>query len=64
MGGSSGEAYPHERVANMLDFMENMCGIYDEFGQMSPNALQGLAKLRGKLRGLLEKVSILGKKSK
>jgi hypothetical protein len=26
--------------------------------------LQGLGKLRGKLRGLLEKVSILGKKSK
>jgi len=41
-----------------------MCGIYDEFGQMSPNALQGLAKLRGKLRGLLEKVSILGSKKK
>jgi DNA-binding transcriptional regulator GbsR (MarR family) len=64
MGTSAGEAYPRERVANMLDFMENMCGIYDEFGQMSPNTLQGLAKLRGKLRGLLEKVSTLGKKNK
>ena len=35
MGPSAGEAYPRERVANMLDFMENMCGLYDEFGQMS-----------------------------
>ncbi len=64
MGPSAGEAYPRERVANMLDFMENMCGLYDEFGQMSPSSLQGLAKLRGKLRGLLEKVSILGSKKK
>ena len=64
MGPSSGEAYPRERVAAMLDFMENMCGLYDEFGQMSPIALKGLSKLRGKLRGLLEKVSILGNKKK
>jgi DNA-binding transcriptional regulator GbsR (MarR family) len=64
MGPSSGEAYPRERVAAMLDFMENMCGLYGEFGQMSPSALKGLSKLRGKLRGLLEKVSILGNKKK
>jgi DNA-binding transcriptional regulator GbsR (MarR family) len=64
MGPSSGEAYPRERVANMLDFMENMCGLYDEFGQMSPTAMKGLSKLRGKLRGLLEKVSIVGNKKK
>src|SRR5271155_3290273 len=64
MGASAGEAYPRERVAAMLDFMENMCGLYDEFGQMSPGALKGLSKLRGKLRGLLEKVSILGNKKK
>jgi DNA-binding transcriptional regulator GbsR (MarR family) len=64
MGPSAGEAYPRERVAAMLDFMENMCGLYDEFGQMSPSAMKGLSKLRGKLRGLLEKVSILGNKKK
>jgi DNA-binding transcriptional regulator GbsR (MarR family) len=64
MGSSGGEAYARERVAAMLDFMENMCGLYDEFGQMSPSSLKGLAKLRGKLRGVLEKVSVLGKKRK
>jgi DNA-binding transcriptional regulator GbsR (MarR family) len=52
------DAYSRERVAAMLDFMENMCGLYDEFGKMSPGALKGLAKLRGKLR------SVLGKKAK
>jgi DNA-binding transcriptional regulator GbsR (MarR family) len=64
MGPSSGEAYPRERVAAMLDFMENMCGLYDEFGQMSPGTLKGLANLRGKLSGVFSKVSILGKKRK
>jgi DNA-binding transcriptional regulator GbsR (MarR family) len=64
MGSPGGEAYARERVAGMLDFMENMCGLYDEFGQMSPSSLKGLAKLRGKLRGVLEKVSVLGKKRK
>lgn len=64
MGTSAGEAYPRERVSAMLDFMENMCGLYDEFGQMSPGALKGLANLRGKLSGFLSKVSILGKKRK
>jgi DNA-binding transcriptional regulator GbsR (MarR family) len=62
--GPSAEAYPRERVAAMLDFMENMCGLYDEFGQMSPGTLKGLASLRGKLRTVLEKISILGKKKK
>jgi DNA-binding transcriptional regulator GbsR (MarR family) len=52
------DAYARERVAAMLDFMENMCGLYDEVGRMSPSALKGLAKLRGKLR------SVLGKKAK
>ena len=54
----TGDTYARERVAAMLDFMENMCGLYDEVGRMSPGALKGLAKLRGKLR------SVLGKKTK
>src|ERR1039458_4919590 len=29
MGPGGAEAYPRERVAAMLDFMENMCGLYD-----------------------------------
>jgi len=64
MGPGAGEAYARERVAAMQDFMENMCGLYDELGQLSPGAMKGLAKLRGKLRGVLEKISIVGKKLK
>jgi DNA-binding transcriptional regulator GbsR (MarR family) len=51
----AGDAYSRDRVTDMLDFMENMCGLYDEIGHMSPATLKGLAKLRGKLRGLLGK---------
>jgi len=52
---SSGDAdaYSRERIAAMLDFMENMCELYDEVGSMSPSTLKSLAKLRGKLKGFL-----------
>lgn len=51
----AGDAYARERVAAMLEFMEDMCGFYDEARKMSPSALKSLAKLRGKLRGFLGK---------
>jgi DNA-binding transcriptional regulator GbsR (MarR family) len=49
------DAYTRGRVAAMLEFMENMQGIYEEAVQMSPGTLKGILKMRGKLRGLLGK---------
>jgi DNA-binding transcriptional regulator GbsR (MarR family) len=51
----AGEPYTRDRVAAMLEFMENMQGIYEEAVRMSPGTLKGLLKVRGKLRSLLGK---------
>ncbi|MGH9773341.1 MAG: GbsR/MarR family transcriptional regulator [Candidatus Acidiferrales bacterium] len=51
--GGSGEAYTRERVAAMLEFVETVSACYDEFGGLSPSAMKGLVRMRGKIRKLL-----------
>ncbi len=50
---NAADTYARERVANMLEFMSSMAGLYDEVKAISPGALKGLLRLRGKLRGVL-----------
>ena len=47
---NAADTYARERVANMLEFMSSMAGLYDEVKAISPGALKGLLRLRGKLR--------------
>ena len=37
----------------MLEFMTSMAGLYEEVKVISPGALKGLARMRGKLRTFL-----------
>jgi DNA-binding transcriptional regulator GbsR (MarR family) len=50
---NAADTYARERVANMVEFMSSMAGLYDEAKAISPGALKGLLRLRGKLRGVL-----------
>lgn len=50
---NAADTYTRERVASMLEFMSSMAGLYDEVKAISPGALKGLLRLRGKLRGVL-----------
>jgi DNA-binding transcriptional regulator GbsR (MarR family) len=50
---NAADSYTRERVAHMLAFMTSMAGLYDEVKAISPGALKGLVRLRGKLRGVL-----------
>ncbi len=50
---NAADTYTRERVANMVEFMSSMAGLYDEVKAISPGALKGLLRLRGKLRGVL-----------
>jgi DNA-binding transcriptional regulator GbsR (MarR family) len=47
------EAYPRQRLENLLEFITTMDTLFDEFQRLSPAAARGLAKLRGRIRKLL-----------
>jgi DNA-binding transcriptional regulator GbsR (MarR family) len=47
------EAYPRQRLENLLEFITTMNTLFDEFQRLSPAAARGLAKLRGRIRKLL-----------
>jgi len=51
-GAREEDGYTRERVAAMLEFMTTMTSVYDEMKGMPAGTLKGLARLRGKLRGL------------
>lgn len=53
------DKYTRERVAAMLDFMTSLTGLYDEAKGLPAGALAGLAKMRGRLRGLAGKVGVM-----
>jgi DNA-binding transcriptional regulator GbsR (MarR family) len=49
----SAEAYAHERLREMLDFITTMEGLSSELEHLPPAAARGLVKLRGRIRKLL-----------
>lgn len=50
--GSSDE-YTRERLEDMAEFFDGATAAYEEVSQLSPQALRGLLKVRGKIRKLL-----------
>ncbi|HTW25139.1 MAG TPA: MarR family transcriptional regulator [Candidatus Baltobacteraceae bacterium] len=51
--GGGADKFTRQRLESMLDFLTEMSGLSDEVLRMPPTALRGIAKLRGKLAGLL-----------
>jgi DNA-binding transcriptional regulator GbsR (MarR family) len=47
------EAYAHERLQKLLEFIATMDMLFEEFQHLPPAAARGLAKLRGRIRKLL-----------
>ena len=47
------DTYARDRMEEMLEFIVLMSGLFDEFRNLSPGAMKGMAKLRGGIRKLL-----------
>jgi len=47
------DAYTHERLVTMLEFLTAMTGMFEEIMRMPTPALKGVVKLRGKVITLL-----------
>ena len=47
------DAYTHERLVSMLEFLTAMTGMFEEIMRMPTPALKGMVKLRGKVITLL-----------
>lgn len=47
------DAYARERMAELLDFIVTMSGLFDELRTLSPATVKGMAKVRGGVRKLL-----------
>jgi len=48
------DPYTHERLSEMLDFMEIVTGFYEEMHRLSPRAVRSFLRLKGKLRKWFE----------
>ena len=53
---ASGSAYTRERLQEMLEFLTTTSGLFEEFVHVPIGALRGIARLRGRLRSLIENV--------
>jgi DNA-binding transcriptional regulator GbsR (MarR family) len=49
----AGDTYARDRMEEMLEFIVLMSGLFEEFRNLSPSAMKGVAKLRGGIRKLL-----------
>src|SRR5690349_308466 len=49
----AGKTEARERMAEMLEFVSTMSGLFEEFRELSPSTMKRLAKLRGGVRNLL-----------
>ncbi len=47
------DAYAHERLKELLEFIVTMNTLFEEFQRLPPSAARGLAKLRGQIRKLI-----------
>jgi len=52
-----GDEHTRARVQDLSDFFETATAAYDEVKQMSPRALRGLLKMKGRIRKLLRPVA-------
>jgi len=50
-------SYTRERLEEMLEFLTTTSGLFEELIHMPGGALKGVARLRGKLKGLFTKKS-------
>lgn len=50
---NTADAYSHERLVSMLEFLTAMTGMFEEIMRMPTPALKGMVKLRGKVITLL-----------
>ena len=49
----SRDAYTRDRIKDMIEFFDVATAAYEEIIQISPQALRGILKMRGKIRKLL-----------
>lgn len=54
-GAGTGNRYTRERLEQMLDFLTNTAGLFDEFVHMSAASVKRIGRVRGRLRHLLER---------
>ena len=53
----AGSAYTRARLQEMLEFLTSTSSLFEEFVHMPIMTLRGFARLRGKLKGLIEGVT-------
>jgi len=51
---SAVDVYARERMEEMLEFIVMMSALFEEFRNLSPAAMKGMAKLRGGIRKLFQ----------
>ena len=54
--GGKADAYTKERLAEMLEFFENVTGLYQQLEKVPPNTVKGLLKGKGRLRKVVEMI--------
>jgi DNA-binding transcriptional regulator GbsR (MarR family) len=54
--GGKTDAYTKERLAEMLEFFENVTGLYQQLEKVPPNTVKGLLKGKGRLRKLVDMI--------
>jgi len=52
----SGHTYARERLEEMLEFLTTASGLFEELVHVPSATLRGIARLRGKLKGVIETV--------
>ena len=54
--GGKADAYTKERLAEMLEFFENVTGLYQQIEKVPPNTVKGLLKGKGRLRKVVDMI--------
>ena len=53
---SAGSAYTRDRLQEMLEFLSTASSLFEELAHVPVATLKGVARLRGKLKGLIETI--------
>ena len=53
LAANRSDEYTRERLQEMMEFFEGATAAYEELSHVSPSALKGLLKMRGKVRKVL-----------
>ena len=54
------DPHTHERLSEMLDFMESVTGFYDEMHRLPPRAVRGFLRLKGKVKRIVDLIGGAG----